>query len=140
MARRHDYSAASCTRNRKSDKQRRGKLYLFSLVYILYSSYYMGYMCCIFSVIYFIAYCFITKNNSKLLNENEIFTKKFSAKKSLNYRFVNRALKFAGFSLLAGMICAVVLRRLFISFLKAAVPLLTIIPQRFNHISLFLIL
>lgn len=86
-----------------------GKLYLFSLVYILYSSYYMGYMCCIFSVIYFIAYCFITKNNSKLLNENEIFTKKFSAKKLFNYRFVNRALKFAGFSLLAGMICAIVL-------------------------------
>ena len=58
-----------------------GKLYLFSLVYILYSSYYMGYMCCIFSVIYFIAYCFITKNNSKLLNENEIFTKKILCKK-----------------------------------------------------------
>lgn len=90
-----------------------GKLYLLSLVYILYSSYYMGYMCCIFSVIYFAAYCFITKNNSKLLNENEIYTKKFSIKKLLNYRYVDRALRFAAFSLLAGLICAVVLLPVF---------------------------
>ena len=52
VARRHDYSAASCTRNRKSDKQRQRKalsflacLYsLFKLLHGIYVLYFLGYI------------------------------------------------------------------------------------------------
>lgn len=89
----------------------RGKcrLYIFSLIYILYASYYIGYMICIFSVIYFIAYYFISESQAKFIDESFTASKKISLKKFFNYRIVNRAFKFAFSSLLAGMICAVFL-------------------------------
>lgn len=65
-------------------------------------------------MLYFLGYIFhcillYYKEQFKAIKRKRDIHKKFSAKKLLNYRFVNRALKFAGFSLLAGMICAVVL-------------------------------
>ena len=43
----------------------KGALYLITLVYIFYSTYYIGYMCCIFSVLYFLAYFFLAKEQSR---------------------------------------------------------------------------
>lgn len=85
----------------------RGGLYLFSLVYILYSSYYIGYMCCIFSVLYFFAYFFITERQTKYadgyLPDGE---KKKRFKDFFHLRIINRGLKFALFSILSGLLCA----------------------------------
>lgn len=84
----------------------KGGLYLVSLVYIFYSSYYIGYMCCIFSVIYFLAYFLIAEKQTKyadgyLPGENRNRFKDF-----FHLRFINRGLKFALFSALSGLLCA----------------------------------
>ena len=83
--------------------------YIISLCLLFWSSYYMGYMACIFSVIYFIAYFFISAEvgtKAKTINEAE---KKSFFKKLLENRFINRGLTFALSSLLCGAICAIML-------------------------------
>lgn len=82
------------------------KLYTISLIYILFANYYMGFMICIFSVIYFLAY-FLISNNS----ENTLCVKnpisKFNIINKINENFfISRGLKFAFSSLLAGLVCA----------------------------------
>ena len=86
----------------------RCRLYILSLIYLMYSSYYMGYMVCIFSVIYFIAYYLLTVVNNKI-DSNFISSKKFSLKALSNNKFINRGFRFAVSSLLAGAVCACVL-------------------------------
>ncbi len=86
----------------------RCRLYILSLIYLMYSSYYMGYMVCIFSVIYFIAYYLLTVGNNKI-DSNFISSKKFSLKALSNNKFINRGFRFAVSSLLAGAVCACVL-------------------------------
>ncbi len=71
-------------------------LYIVSLAVMLVANYFIGYMICIFSVIYFIGY---------LLSQ----TKNLSIK-----LFLKKSLKFAGASLLAGGIVAVMLIPLFL--------------------------
>ncbi len=82
------------------------KLYFFSLVYILFANYYMGFMTCIFSIIYFIAYYFLICDKKSVVDETLIFSDKFSLKKLNNNLFFNRGLKFALSSLLAAAVCA----------------------------------
>lgn len=84
----------------------KGSLYLCTLIYIFYTSYYIGYMCCIFSVIYFIAYFFITKDQSKFADGYMSAETQSRIKDFLHLRFINRGLKFALNSLLAGLLCA----------------------------------
>lgn len=84
----------------------KGLLYLCTLVYIFYTSYYIGYMCCIFSVIYFIAYFFIAKEQSKYADGYIPAEKGGRIKNFFHLRFINRGLKFALNSLLAGLLCA----------------------------------
>lgn len=81
-------------------------LYIASLALLLFSNYYMGFMACLFSVIYFFAYYFISSSSSDLINKNIITEKKLSLKKLMNYKLANRAALFAGASLLTGMLCA----------------------------------
>ena len=82
--------------------------YIVSLSVLLYSSYYMGYMACIFSVIYFIAYFILSSEVSS--KNNAPSDKKISAfKKILENRFVNRGLYFAFSSILCGALCAFML-------------------------------
>lgn len=81
-------------------------LYITSLVLMLFSNYYMGYMACIFAVIYFIAYYFMNHSSAAKINNQLNIEKKFSTKKILNYKFINRGLTFAGASVFAGMLCA----------------------------------
>jgi len=86
-------------------------LYCVSLAVTLFSNYYMGYMVCIFSVIYFFVYYF---SHNKF---NERFVEKYrydiTDSKTAFIRFFNNsklfrtALRFAFFSLLAGMLAAV---------------------------------
>lgn len=83
------------------------KLYLISLAYILFSNYYMGFMICIFSVLYFLLYYFITSTNSNAkINPALTFEKKYSVKAMMNNRFFNRGVNFAVTSILAACVCA----------------------------------
>ena len=81
------------------------RLYIISLIYMLYASYYIGYMLCIFSVIYFIAYFILTGNGGKL-DKNFVSSRRFSIKKLLNSKFINRGFRFAFASIFAAALCA----------------------------------
>ena len=84
------------------------KTYIISLVVMLYSSYYIGFMICIFSVIYFFAYYALAEKNGSLLDPEAQF-KRYSFKKYMNLRFVNRLVTFGASSALCGALCAAVL-------------------------------
>lgn len=77
-------------------------LYIASLSIMLYSSYYIGYMICIFSILYFLVFYFVTCSPSDVVKN-----RKFKGfKKLLNNKFINRGLIFAGSSVLVGALCA----------------------------------
>ena len=77
--------------------------YIVALALAIFSNYYIGYMLCIFSCIYFIYYYFCTLNNIKnkkaLLPETKGFFKKLS-----NSFFLKSGLRFAFSSLTVGII------------------------------------
>lgn len=83
----------------------RGKcsIYIIALVFAIFSNYYIGYMLCIFSCIYFIYYYFCTlddiKNKKALLPETKGFFKKLS-----NSFFWKSGLRFAFSSVVVGII------------------------------------
>lgn len=91
-----------------------GKLYILSLVLLFVSSYYMGFMCCIFAVLYFIAYYLISNNVNAVISPEKTFEKKYSLKALYNNKFINRGIKFAVFSMISAMLCAVTLIPTFI--------------------------
>ena len=82
----------------------KSKTYILSLALLLYSNYYMGYMACIFSVVYFLVYfCANYDLASKITikaKRNNIITKLFSN------RFFATGVRFALSSLTVGMLCA----------------------------------
>lgn len=82
------------------------KLYTLSLIYILYANYYIGFMLCIFSVIYFIAYYLLICDKKTVVDEDFVTSSKFSIKNIMNNLFINRGFKFALSSLTAVGICA----------------------------------
>ena len=63
-------------------------------------------MACIFAVIYFIAYYFMNNSSSAKIDSSYIPQKKISLKAILNTKLIDRGLRFAGASLLAGLLCA----------------------------------
>ena len=83
----------------------RGKcsIYIIALVFAIFSNYYIGYMLCIFSCIYFIYYYFASldniKNKKVLLPETKGFFKKLS-----NSFFLKSGLRFAFSSVAVGII------------------------------------
>ncbi len=81
-------------------------LYIASLVLLLFSSYYMGYMCCIFSVVYFFAYYFMKHGLLDKVDNNAEFNNKYSLRKLYNNLFINKCVKFGVSSLLCGGLCA----------------------------------
>lgn len=85
------------------------KLYTASMVILFFANYYMGYMSCIFAVLYFLAYFIISFKNDGKINPNAKFEKKFSTKALMNNMFVNRGIKFALASILSAMVCAITL-------------------------------
>ena len=93
----------------KTINERNIVIYLISFVYILYSSYYIGYMTAIFSVIYFLAYFALTSKETDISAETELSgIKKFVYKLKSN-RFIDRGLAFGSASVIAVMLCAVFL-------------------------------
>ena len=88
---------------------RKPALYIASLTLMLWSSYYIGYMICLFSVVYFIAYFFMTGSAGEKIDPEFKTDKKNSIKKIINNKFINNALLFAGSSLLCGALCAAAL-------------------------------
>lgn len=106
------------------DKQK-GLLYTLSLAIMLYTNYFIGYMICIFSVIYFISYSIIKKVKFK--------------------KFIKYGIKFAICSLTAGMLVAWALIPMFESLMSTSatggtMPLsqyydFTIIEFIKNHIT-----
>lgn len=87
--------------------------YIISLCILLFSSYYIGYMTCIFAVLYFLVYYFIHHGAGDKIDDNLVFEKRYTLKKVTNIKFVNRGLVFAGASLLAAALCAVTLLPVF---------------------------
>lgn len=82
-------------------------LYVVSLAVLLISSYYIGFMTCIFSVLYFFAYMIISSGKSGNLTVDAKTTKeKLSFKNLMNNRFFSSAVYFGAGSLLAGALSA----------------------------------
>lgn len=80
------------------------KRYILSLSVLLFSSYYIGYMTCIFSVLYFFVYFIANKDFSAKIN---IYCEKQKPiKEFFNNRFVMSVVKFGFSSLFVGMLCA----------------------------------
>lgn len=89
-------------------------LYVCSLALLFFSSYYMGFMCCIFAVIYFIFYYVLVSEAGEKVNPKLRFEKKYTFKELNNSKFFNRGLRFAVGSILSACICAVTLIPVFI--------------------------
>lgn len=107
------------------------KLYTVSLIILFFANYYMGYMCCIFAVLYFFV-CFInTYSNDGKLNENAVYEKKYSTKALMNNVFINREVKFAFASIIAALICAITLVPVFM-ILKNSSATSGTFPQTFK--------
>lgn len=107
------------------------KLYTVSLVILFFANYYMGYMCCIFAVLYFFV-CFINSySNDGKLNENAVYEKKYSTKALMNNVFINRGVKFAFASIIAALICAITLVPVFM-ILKNSSATSGTFPQTFK--------
>lgn len=107
------------------------KLYTVSLIILFFANYYMGYMCCIFAVLYFFV-CFInTYSNDGKLNENAVYEKKYSTKALMNNVFINRGVKFAFASIIAALICAITLVPVFV-ILKNSSATSGTFPQTFK--------
>lgn len=84
------------------------RLYLGSLILLLFSNYYVGFMTCIFSVVYFLAYFVIASHSDGRLHPEAEY-KKYSFKAFYDIKFINRGVKFAVASILAAAVCAVTL-------------------------------
>lgn len=107
------------------------KLYTVSLVILFFANYYMGYMCCIFAVLYFFV-CFInTYSNDGKLNKNAVYEKKYSTKALMNNVFINIGVKFAFASIIAALICAITLVPVFM-ILKNSSATSGTFPQTFK--------
>lgn len=107
------------------------KLYTVSLIILFFANYYMGYMCCIFAVLYFFV-CFInTYSNDGKLNKNAVYEKKYSTKALMNNVFINRGVKFAFASIIAALICAITLVPVFM-ILKNSSATSGTFPQTFK--------
>lgn len=88
------------------------RLYLASLCLTMISNYYMAFILCIFSVMYFIIYFFTNYSTSSLYQPCEQASKKEKLKNNV---FINSGLIFALSSIAAAAICAVALVPTFIA-------------------------
>lgn len=93
--------------------------YIFSLFLILLTNYYMGYMVCIFSILYFLAYYFSKNGLTDHDNYNGYWTK-LNGKTKMNLRqrlsnsiFFRCGITFAAGSVIAGLLCAFALLPVF---------------------------
>ncbi len=90
-------------------------LYCISLTVMIFANYYMAFMVCIFSVLYFLTYYAANYPFSKKFSGNDSDTLRGKIKNSL---FVSSGLKFASYSIVAALLASV-----------AIFPLITILSQ-----------
>lgn len=95
-------------------KNGKGTTYIISLVLLFVSSYYMGFMACIFAVLYFIAYYTISSGYGDKMNDNLTDVKKYSLKSLFNNKFFNRGFRFAVYSVISACLCAFALIPVFL--------------------------
>ncbi|MBQ9516774.1 MAG: YfhO family protein [Eubacterium sp.] len=94
---------------------RKPLLYIASLTVLLYSTYYIGFMTCLFAIVYFIAYFLISSNPadtpSAPVKPKNTEGKKvvFSLEPLRRNKFISSGFTFAASSAFAGMLCAVTL-------------------------------
>ncbi|MGN1420078.1 MAG: YfhO family protein, partial [Eubacterium sp.] len=106
------------------------RLYLCSLVVLFFANYYVGFMTCIFSIIYFLAYFAIASHSDVRLHP-EIEYKKYSLKSLNDIKFINRGIKFAVASVIAAAVCAVALVPVFM-ILKGSAATSDTFPTTFK--------
>lgn len=85
-----------------------GRLYIISLCILFYSSYYIGYMSCIFAVVYFLIYFFAHYEYDDTLSVSGSERKNI-IKRLLNNRLFMNGVRFTAASVVSAAICAVVL-------------------------------
>ncbi|MCD7722365.1 MAG: YfhO family protein [Clostridiales bacterium] len=84
-------------------------LYTVTLIIMFISNYYMGYMMCIFCILYFLAY-FLIAGDFAITKRKALQKEKLSFWRRLkSSRFLSSGIRFALSSLLAGVLCAFVL-------------------------------
>ena len=93
---------------------RKPALYIAALTLLLYSTYYIGFMTCIFAVVYFIAYFFLSnkkpaRKTAAPVRDVEQKKMRLSFKGITDNRFLTSGVTFACASLFAGVLCAVTL-------------------------------
>lgn len=90
--------------------------YVLSLAFVMMTNYYMAYMTCILSVIFFLYFYFSTGNLGDKLHNDIILKDKYKntfKTKLLNSRFMMRGVNFAASSVLAAMLAAFALLPVF---------------------------
>ena len=97
-------------------KKGKPALYCISLAVMIFANYYMAYMICIFSVIYFFGYYFSEYSINKKFVNAENKDKRYKGLK--NSLFLSGAFKFAAFSVIAGLLACI-----------AIFPLMTILSE-----------
>lgn len=95
-------------------KNGKGATYVVSLVLLFLSSYYMGFMTCIFAVFYFIVYFTISSGYGDKINTDLTNVKKYSVKSLFNNKFFNRGFRFAVYSVISACLCAFTLIPVFL--------------------------
>ncbi|MBQ8209074.1 MAG: YfhO family protein [Clostridia bacterium] len=94
----------------------RSLTYVLSLAFIMMTNYYMAYMTCILSVIFFIYFYFSTRTLGDKLNKDIILKEKYQKSlktRVLNSTFLMRGANFAASSVLAAMLAAFALLPVF---------------------------
>ncbi len=96
--------------------KRKPMVYVCSLAYIMMTNYYMAYMTCILSVIFFLYFYFSENSLADSIHKNVVIKEKYKntiGVKILNSRFLTSGFTFAGSSILAAMIAAFALLPVF---------------------------
>lgn len=115
----------------------KGTLYICALALLLVSNYYMGFMACIFSVIYFLAYFAMTVNPRPKSSAKIKTKEKYSFRTLSKNPFINRGVRFALYSVLAAAVCAVTLIPTFL-LLRASSATSDSFPTTFeSYFSIF---
>lgn len=85
-------------------ENRSTKLYIVSLTLLFFCSYYIGFMTCIFSILYFLLH-FLTKYNfNDKVCEDLNYKKKFSLKAIFNNKFFSSGISFAFSSIMSALL------------------------------------
>lgn len=112
----------------------RFKLYTISLILMMFSNYYMSFIICIFSVLYFLCYYFGSYNISDKIT---VVSSKSGIARLWQKRFVRAGFLFAGASLLAAAVSAVALLPTYQALQASSATAGTFPTELTNYFDLF---